>query len=164
MNKYFKLLSVALLFLNFTIHKNYIAYTEIEYKEDKKSVQIIMNIFVDDIELAVNKEYKTDLKLADKNEDPKSDKYLLKYLNNHSTITINDQKKAYKFIGKEYYGNILSFYLEIENITSFKTIEVQNDILIEHFPDQQNLIRVTVNKNRKSLFLDRKNDKGLLKF
>lgn len=164
MNKYFKLLSVALLFLNFTMHKNYIAYTEIEYKEDKKSVQIIMNIFVDDIELAVNKEYKTDLKLADKNEDPKSDKYLLKYLNSHSKITINNQRKAYKFIGKEYYGNILSFYLEIENITSFKTIEVQNDILIEHFPDQQNLIRVTVNKNRKSLFLDRKNDKGLLKF
>lgn len=160
-------LFVALLIvplLSFSVHKYYIALTEIEYKEETQSVQMIMNVFMDDIETAINQDFDVDLQLSTKKELKNSDKYFLKYLKEHFKIFINNQKLDYNFIGKEYDGNIVYFYLEIDSISSVKSIEIQNDILIKYFPEQQNLIKASIKKDRKSLFLTKKNDKGLLKF
>ncbi|WGH76679.1 hypothetical protein P8625_05845 [Tenacibaculum tangerinum] len=150
--------------LSFTLHKYYIALTEIEYIEDTQSVQMIMNVFMDDIETAINKEYHTDLRIATKNELATINDYFYTYLKKHFKVNINDEEKVYKFIGKEYDGNIVYFYLEIEGVSSPKSIKITNDILVKHFPEQQNLIKATVKKQRKSLFLSSDNDKGLLKF
>ncbi|WP_299161668.1 DUF6702 family protein [uncultured Tenacibaculum sp.] len=162
-----KKLFVAILIvplLSFSIHKYYIALTEIEYKEETQSVQMIMNVFMDDIETAINKDFDVDLKLSTKKELKNSDEYFLKYLKEHFKIFINNQKFDYNFIGKEYDGNIVYFYLEIENILSVESIEIKNDVLIKYFPEQQNLVKASIKKERKSLFLTKKNDKGLLKF
>ncbi len=163
MKKIFILLFILPLF-SFSVHKYYISLTEIEYKEKTQSVQMIMNVFIDDIENAINKDYNVDLQLTTKDELKKVDELFFNYLQKHYKVKINDTNKTYRFIGKEYDGDIVYFYLEIENITNIKTIEIQNDVLINHFPEQQNLIKTSIKKARKSLFLDKKNDKGLLKF
>ncbi|QXP73655.1 hypothetical protein H0I31_12465 [Tenacibaculum sp. AHE15PA] len=163
MKKIFILLFILPLF-SFSVHKYYISLTEIEYKEKTQSVQMIMNVFIDDIENAINKDYNVDLQLTTKDEFKKVDKLFFNYLQKHFRVKINDTNVTYRFIGKEYDGDIVYFYLEIENITNIKTIEIQNDVLINHFPEQQNLIKTSIKKDRKSLFLDKKNDKGLLKF
>lgn len=150
--------------LAFTVHKYYISLTEIEYDEKSKSVQLIMNVFIDDFETALNKDYNLNLELATNKETNQFDNHFYKYLKEHFKISINNNLKNYKFIGKEYDGNILYFYLEINNVENIKSIEIQNDILIYHFPEQQNLIKAKINGKRKSLFLDKKNDKGLLNF
>lgn len=159
---------IVILFLlplfSFTTHKYYIALTEIEYREDSKSLQMIMNVFMDDIELAINKEYNTNLQIATKNQHENIDEYFYNYLKEYFTISVNNREVTYKFIGKEYDGNIVYFYLEVENIAQPKSIEIENNILIKYFPDQQNLIKATVNHKRKSLFLSKDNDKGLLNF
>lgn len=155
----------AVLLLSFTIiHKYYIALTEIEYKEETKSVQMIMNVFMDDLELAINKEKGVNLQLTSKNEDKQVDTYFFNYLKEHFKVRINNQDKEYRYIGKEYDGNIIYFYLEINDIQEFKSINIENSVLVKYFPDQQNLIKATVKKERKSLFLDKRNDKGLLNF
>ncbi len=163
MKKLFVVLLIVPL-LSFSIHKYYIALTEIEYKEETHSVQMIMNVFMDDIETAINQDYNVDLQLSTKKELKNSDEYFFKYLNEHFKVLINNKKLDYNFIGKEYDGNIVYFYLEIENVSSVKSIEIQNDVLIKYFPDQQNLVKASIKKERKSLFLTKKNDKGLLKF
>ncbi|WP_028888952.1 DUF6702 family protein [Tenacibaculum ovolyticum] len=150
--------------LSFGIHKYYISLTEIAYKEKTKSVQMIMNVFMDDIETAINKDYKVNLQLTTKDELKKTDSLFLNYLNKHFKVKINSKEVNYRFIGKEYDGDIVYFYLEIENVLNPKSIEIENDVLIEHFPEQQNLVKVSLKDQRKSLFLDKKNDKGLLKF
>lgn len=163
MKKLFVLLLILPL-LSFTLHKYYVALTEIEYREDTQSVQMIMNVFMDDIELAINKDHNTNLKIATKNELKSIDEHFYKYLKAHFKVIINYEEKAYKFIGKEYDGNIVYFYLEIENVSLPKSIKIENDILVDHFPDQQNLIKASVKKERKSLFLSSDNYKGLLNF
>ena len=163
MKKIILLLLIIPIF-SFTTHKYYIALTEIEYKEDTNSVQMIMNVFIDDIEHTMNKEYSINTQLTDEDEIKNVDDYFKKYLNDHFEITINNVQREYKYIGKEYKGNIVFFYLEIENISAIKSIEIKNDFLIKYFPEQQNLIKVKINKNRKSLFLTQKKPKGLLNF
>jgi hypothetical protein len=158
------LVAIIISLCSFSAHKYYIALTEIEHNPKSQSVQMIMNVFMDDIELAINKDYHTNLQLASKNEVQNVDSLFEKYLNEHFKIKINNSPSTYKYIGKEYDGDIIFFYLEIENITEVKVIEIQNDVLTKYFPDQQNLVKAKINGTRKSLFLTKKNDKGLLKF
>ncbi|WP_422091215.1 DUF6702 family protein [Tenacibaculum ovolyticum] len=158
------ILFLILPLLSFGVHKYYISLTEIAYKEKTNSVQMIMNVFMDDIETAINKDYKVNLQLTTKNEFEKTDSLFFNYLNKHFKVKINSKKVNYRFIGKEYDGDIVYFYLEIDNVLNPESIDIENDVLIEHFPEQQNLVKVSLKDQRKSLFLDKKNDKGLLKF
>ncbi|PQJ23242.1 DUF6702 family protein [Tenacibaculum sp. SG-28] len=163
--KYTSLFFAILLSVSFkSDHKYYIALTEIEYVEKKKNVQMIMNVFLDDFETSLNEEYNIDLQLTTANELTNADHYFVKYLEKNFKIWINETTVNYTFIGKEYEGDIVYFYLEIENVETVNSLTVKNTMLIKQFPEQQNLIKAVVNAKRKSLFLDRSTDKGLLKF
>lgn len=146
------------------VHKYYVALTEIEFNKKQQTIEIIMSVFMDDIEVALNEEFKIDAQISNSNEVNNLDNYFSKYLTNNFKILINNTKKEYTFIGKEYDGNIVYFYLEIENISKVNTIEINNTVLIKYFNDQKNLVKVKANNNQESLFLDKENNKGLLKF
>jgi hypothetical protein len=163
-----KALLLLLLFiiplLSFSAHKYYLSLTQIEYKNESKSIQIIINVFMDDIETALNKEYSIDLQLTNQNELESNDVYFKKYLKKNLYFKVDNTSSSFNYIGKEYDGDLVYFYLEIENVNSVEAIEVVNTILIDYFPEQQNLIKSKVNKKHNSILLTKTNDKGLLKF
>ncbi|ARV05729.1 hypothetical protein BTO04_03005 [Polaribacter sp. SA4-10] len=150
--------------LSFSAHKYYLSLTQITYKPEAKSVQVIINVFMDDIEVALNKKYAIDLNLTTEKELKDNDIYFEKYLNEKLHFKIDDISKEFNYLGKEYDGDLVYFYLEIENIEHVKSIGITNKILIDYFPKQQNLIKSKVGKKHKSILLTAKNDKGLLKF
>ncbi len=150
--------------LGFTSHKFYLSLSQIEYIKDKKSIQIIINVFMDDIELAINELNQIDLQLTTKKELPKNDNYFKKYLANHFQISIDGKKQECKYIGKEYEGDLVYFYLEITGIESITNLEVKNTILVQHFEDQQNLIKAKINNIHRSKLLSKKTNKALLNF
>lgn len=149
--------------LAFSMHKYYISLCEIEYVEEQQSVQIILGLFIDDIELTLNKNYKTTFHLATKNEVETVDTLYKTYLQEHFKVFINNKLENYQFIGKKYDDDIVRFYLEIPNITEINTIEVLNTNLIRDFKDQQNIIKIKVKDVNKTFYLDRKNANCLLK-
>jgi hypothetical protein len=55
---------------SFSVHKYYLSLTQIKFKSETKTIQIIINVFMDDIELALNKDYNIDLQLTTKKELP----------------------------------------------------------------------------------------------
>lgn len=118
---------------------------------------------MDDIESALNKDYNIDLQLTTKKELENNDTYFIKYLKQKLHFKINNLAKDFNYIGKEYDGDLVFFYLEIENIESLQNIEIENKILTHHFPEQQNLVKLKVGKQYKSVLLTAKTDKGLLK-
>lgn len=163
--KLHKYLSVLFLIplLAFTIHKYYISLCEIEYVEEQESVQIILGLFIDDIELTLNKDYNTKLHLATKSETANIDSIYNKYLNDHFKLIINNNLESYQYVGKEYDNDIVRFYLEIKDIKQLKSIEVLNTNLVRDFEDQQNIIKIKVNDLNKTFYLDKKNANCLLK-
>lgn len=147
----------------FTLHKYYVSLGEIEYVEEKEAVQIILGIFIDDLEVTLNKDHNTILNLATDNEAENTDEIFETYLNKHFKVTINDSLKSYTFIGKEYDDDIVRFYLEVTNVKTLKSIEITNTSLFRDFEDQQNIIKIKVNKLNKTFYLDKKNANCLLK-
>ena len=71
---------------------------------------------MDDIEIALNKKYQIDLQLASNQELKNNDDYFKKYLKEKLHLKINDFPREYNYIGKEYDGDLVYFYLEVENI------------------------------------------------
>ena len=159
------LLIITLPLISFTtLHKYYVSVTEIEYVKEKKSVQIISRIFIDDFESLLRNRYDERLTLAIENEDDLVDYYTEKYLKEKLKITINSQTLEFNFIGKEYEEDIMLSYLEIVGVENISSIEVTNRILFELFQDQKNIVRFKINSINKSILLIKENDKGLLNF
>ena len=150
--------------LSFTTHKYYLTLTQLTYKSEAKSIQIIMNVFMDDIEVALNKDYNIDLQLTTKKELKNNDVYFERYLKEKLLFKVDGIAKTFNYIGKEYEGDLVYFYLEIENINQVKTIHVTNNILTKHFPEQQNLVKSKVGKKNKSVLLTKEDNTTTLKF
>ncbi|PWG04507.1 hypothetical protein DIS07_13835 [Polaribacter aquimarinus] len=138
--------------------------TQIKFKPKVKAVQIIINVFMDDIETALNKDYKIDLQLTTKKELKNNDFYFEKYLKDKLHFKIDGVAKEYNYIGKEYDGDLVFFYLEIENIESVKNIHVSNKILTHHFPEQENLIKSKIGDVHKSVLLTKKDYQSTLNY
>jgi len=161
--KKYLLILLILPLMAFSLHKYYISLCEIEYVEDKQTVQIILGVFIDDLEVTLNKDQDKKLFLATEKEVLNINKIYETYLNKHFKITVNQELKSYNFIGKEYDDDIVRFYLEIPNIKQLNTIAITNTSLFRDFESQQNIIKIKVNKLNKTFYLDKKNANCLLK-
>jgi hypothetical protein len=149
-----------------TIHKFYVSVTEVKYSEKDKSLQILLRIFIDDIEKTLEERYAVNTELATPKENKEVNKYLERYINDKLTIKINGVKSKLSFLGKEYDVDIMKCYVEIENVDyeSLQQIEVSNEILFEQFEEQQNIIHFRLPDRVKSFLLVKGNYKGLLNF
>ena len=160
-----KIAIIFLLFsLAFTSHKYYLSLTQIEYNKDQDSLEVIINVFMDDIEFAINKEYSVDLRLTTKQELEDVDSYFQKYLRKNLRFLVNKELVNYNFIGKEYEGDLVYFYLEVNVSDSPVSLEVYNTILVTYFEQQQNIIKFKNGSDRQSKILSKNTNKALLKF
>ena len=148
----------------FGLHKYYISLTKINFVEKEKSVQITMRFFVDDIEKALESRYEIELELATEKENEKANVYLEKYIASKFEIIINENVKLFRYLGKEYENDVVFFYLEIIDIEMINQISVQNRMLFEDFPDQENFVQLNINNSRKTFVLHKDNDKEMLNF
>lgn len=165
--KYFR---ISLLLLIFPLisassaHKFYVSITKIEYVKEKKSLQIITKIFTDDIEDALQQRYDSSLYLDSQKETEAVDEAVENYLLQKIKIKVNGQPVQLNYIGKEYDVDMLVAYIEVTEVPELKTIDIENKVLMEIFPEQQNIIHLKTSKSRKSLILDKDEPSGRLKF
>ena len=161
----FILLLILVPLLAFTgVHKYYMSVTQIDYIEDKQSVQVTSRIFIDDFERLLRERYDESITLASKEEPKTVDLFIERYLKEKLKIKINNEDAELIFIGKEYDTDIVKCYLEIEDVKQIKTFEVYNKVLFDLFEDQQNIVKTKINSKQKSFILFKEKDKALLKF
>lgn len=158
------LLFFTITFCSYTVHKYYLSLTQITFKPKTKTVQVIINVFIDDIETALNKDYNIDLQLTTLKELKNNDIYFKKYLQDKLSFKINNINTTFNYLGKEYEGNLVYFYLEMTDVQNIKNIEITNKILINHFSKQQNLVKCNINKEHKSVLLSKNKIQSILEY
>jgi len=138
-----------------TVHKFYVSVTNVSYSEKDDALQITTRIFIDDLEAVLLERYDITTKLATENESELSDEYLEKYFRKKFQIEINNEQKAYEFIGRRYDNDVCIFYLEVPKIqlSSVKSIQIQNQILTDLYDEQQNLVHFKIKGEKKSFVL-----------
>ena len=148
----------------FNLHKEYHSLTNIDYNKKEKALQITMRLFTNDIDLALKKYFEKPIELGSINEIVDANKLLELYLNQKFILSINNEMTQYQFLGKEFEKDELYLYMEIKEIEKIEQISVQNAILTELFFEQENIIKLNINDQQKSIILTKENDKGMLKF
>ena len=151
-------------FVSFSSHKYYVSLTQIEHNVSQNSLEIIINVDIDDLEFTLNKDYNIDLKLTSKNELVNADSYFKKYLKEHVKIIVDNKNRELNFLGKEYEGDIVYFYLEINNILKPRSFEITNRLLLKYFKDQQNIVKAKIESRSRSKILNKNNKIALINF
>ncbi|WP_109299843.1 DUF6702 family protein [Aquimarina sp. AU474] len=149
---------------SFTAHKFYVSVMQIEYNKEEQSLQIISRVFIDDLEEVLRKRYDDAIRLEVNKETVGAEEYIKKYFDQKINFLINGKEASFTYLGKEYEDDLIIFYLEIENISSLESLEISNQILMDLFEEQQNIVHVKKENNRKSLILEKRRDSGMLKF
>ena len=148
---------ISLLIIFFLIgsntHKYYVSTSLYEFKEDTSSLQITIKIFKDDFTNLVNEKVGIDLGL-NQNLNSKEIKELInRYLISNVFIYFDDNKYEPFYLGLEENKEMFIFYMEIENLPSFKKIQLENTILFDLFEKQQNIIHFKSSGIRESFLL-----------
>ena len=166
MNKKIQYTFLFVLFIglsSMTLHKFYVAIYQINYAPQKKMIQITTRIFSDDLNDALEFKYKKKTHIGTEKESPEDVVLLKKYLADKFTIKVDGQFKPMNFLSKEVENNVLICYLNIKDISKVKNIEVQNSIITEIYPKQQNIIQSKLNGEKDSLLLTSEKTNGMLK-
>lgn len=136
-------------------HQFHVSKCSIEYNEKEKAVQITLQVFIDDLEEALREQGVDQLFLGTEKESKKADEYIEKYLQQRFNLAINQKEKEPVYLGKELSEDLTAFwfYLEVPKVKNMKEIKIFNNILMEIFDDQKNIINVKGPKQQKGYFM-----------
>jgi len=146
------------------LHPVHVSVTEIEYSEKNKSLQITSRIFIDDLELGIQKKLKQEsLDILKPNNGSSTDQLVSAYLGEHLKIKLDGKPAKIQYLAHEIEDVAIICYLEIENVKKLKTLEVTDDVIQEIHADQSNLVHITYRSPVKSYRLVREKPTDIYK-
>lgn len=151
--------SIVLLHLILATHDFHVSQCEIQYRPQEGQVAVAMHLFIDDLELALNNIGYDSIYLGTEKETKDADRLILEYLQGHFSIELDGKPVSYTLIGKEVSEDLMGLwcYVEALHIPSFSLAIIRNEILLETFDDQKNIVSFEYRGFRKQHFLfDRK--------
>ncbi|WP_396150755.1 DUF6702 family protein [Flavobacterium sp.] len=159
------LLVILFSFLSaFTLHKFYVGVFQIDYFKEKKAVQITARLFIDDLEKALYKKHNKHIYITTKDEIAEANTLIANYLSEKLKIKINNKSQSLQFLTKEQEDNIVICYLKIPFKDNIKDLEITNTVLSDIFKEQQNLVHLNLNSNKKTLLFTNTETSQKLKY
>ena len=154
------MISYIFLYFLLSIHPIYISVVEINSKEN--NLEIVFKIFRDDLEdgiknnlgknVSIDSQYKVDL----------NNKIIQEYLNAVTSIKVNNEKKELLFLNFILENERIKINTKINNNFIIDTIEIYNEILIDVFSNQKNVIFFNIYNQLNNDFLDKSKKKTVL--
>lgn len=137
-------------------HPYHVSIAELRYNPKNQMLEIALKVFTDDLEKTLSETAKKPVTLS-QNTEVKNQ--LAAYLMKAFQVE-NAQKQVLpqRFIGFETEADAQWLYLEIPvNLESLKQIKLRNQILLETYSDQMNLVNLTINGQKKTLIFKEDN-------
>ena len=145
-------------------HDYFFSSTTIEHNKQDKSLEITGTYYTDDLEKAVEKEYKIKLALGTEKEHKEADRYIGRYFKENFLLIINDKATEYEYLGKEVEIEKTYNYIEVIGVPSLKKINIESRMLFNTARNQENMFKVKNNGTTKSVVLYYKRPKGEIVF
>lgn len=147
---------IYILALLLGLHPIHVSVTEIEYDKKDAALEIMMRVFIDDLELSLrNSLNKPEMDILNPPNDVTTDQLVQDYLGEHFRISLDGKLQRTRYLGHEREGEAFIFYIEVNPVTNWKTITIHNDIIMATHSDQSNLVHVYVDDKVRSLRLTR---------
>ncbi|MDG1052714.1 MAG: hypothetical protein P8O81_04935 [Flavobacteriaceae bacterium] len=158
-------LFIVLFFLvAFIPHKYYVSTSLYEFKEDKGSLQVTIKIFKDDFINAIKTNNGIDLYMKDDLNSEEIKFKINSYLLSNLSIFLDNKKYELFYLGLKKDTEMITCFLEIENLPDFKKIKLENTILFDLFENQKNIIHLKKGNKKRSFILGKDSPNSVLEF
>ena len=148
---------------SFVAHKFYVSIYQINYVPQKKMVQITSRIFIDDLNDALEKKYNKRAFVGTDRQSDSDIELMKKYIAEKFIIKINGKQIPPNYLSNELEANVIVCYFSIKDVPKLNSFSVENSALMEINGEQQNVIQVNIDGDKKSVLLTADNFKGILK-
>ena len=152
------LLLTLLLLLSPPVHDYHVSKTNVRYVAERSQLQVEMQVFVDDLEEAMEDAGAPRLRIGTPEEHPETERYLMAYLDKHFKIQWNEADLPVNLVGYELEDDMHGFwiYLAADEVTDPEGISVENSVLTEYYADQKNIVKLFNGQRRvATLLMDR---------
>lgn len=142
------------------MHEFHLSKSTINYDTESQSIQITMHLFIDDLEDALAAREVPKLYIGTEKEDSTANSFIGQYIADQFTLQVGKKALEQYFLGKELSEDLAAIwcYIEISDIDMNDDLQFQNDILMEIFDDQKNVMEFRIDKKRHKDFLLKKSD------
>ncbi|MFL5742393.1 MAG: DUF6702 family protein [Flavisolibacter sp.] len=137
-----------------SIHPFYISVTEINHNAKDKTLEISCKMFAEDLEVQLEKNYRTTLDISSEKDKASFDKYIPDYLGQHFSLSVDGKPVKLVYVGFEKEKESAYCYFQVNGVSSVKKIDLVNSLLYDFNDQQINIMHVTVNGQRQSTKLN----------
>ncbi len=153
-NKIVSFLLLISLTASRSAHDFHASVTQMQYNSTEKIFEISIRLFTDDLEKALSQDVNANVRIS---PGDKSDAIIEKYIHSHFVyVTSQNQPKAINYVGHESEIDANWLYLEMPYAESFRGGLLKQNVLMEVFDDQANMVNIQY-QGQKKTFVFRKN-------
>ncbi len=137
------------------LHEFHLSKCNIEYKQSEQVIQITLHVFIDDLESALREKGIDQLFIGTEKEKENADQHIQKYLQEKFQIKSDAQILDLVFLGKEQSEDLAAIwcYLEVTKVNTIKHLTVTNNVLMDIFDDQKNIVSIKGPQKQSAYFL-----------
>jgi hypothetical protein len=135
-------------------HPFHVSVVELNHNAADKTFEISCKIFTDDFEKVLARNYKTKVDLINPVDRKAMDSLVKKYVLSHLSVNADGRPVRLSYLGFEHDNEAVYSYIQADDISSVKKIDISNKIMHDLFDDQINIMHITVGGKRKSTKLD----------
>jgi hypothetical protein len=157
-----KFLVILLACLPTFTHPFYVSVTEIRHNPGAGTLEMAQRVFRDDLEGAMEKVMNEKVSFHRSNE--KLSDALRMYLQTHYKIKINGKAVPLDYLGYEMEEDVIWLYMEVRSAKKPAQLYIQNRVLMDLIPAQQNIVNIFLDRKPKSLLLTNEKDAGEILF
>lgn len=148
------------------LHPIHLSVTEVAINSETQSLEITHKIFLEDMEDALEEMFDEKIRFAKSLKPNKNNlEYLKKYFAKTTEFKVNEkQELSPKLLGTEVEEeNIYVFREASLDLKTVKSITFVNEILLELFEDQKNILNIKHKSEEFNFILDNQNTKKTIK-
>ena len=154
------MINYIIFYFLFSIHPIYISVIEINSQDN--NLEIVFKIFRDDLEDGIKNNLGKNVSIDTQSKVELNNKIIQEYLNTVSSIKVNDEKKEFFFSDFLLENERIKINAKISNNFSINRIEIYNEILIDVFSNQKNVIFFNIYNQLNNDVLDKSKKKTVL--
>lgn len=122
-------------------HPFYVSMTEVQHRPKERKLEISVRIFTDDLEKDLSRHCQCKTDLLNPAMHDRMEPVLKNYLADVLKIKVEGKPVSPGWIGFEKEDESIWSYLEVENVTQPRSLEIENRILFATQTKQVNLVR-----------------------
>lgn len=145
-------------------HDFHVSVMRIDHNPETQSLEVALKLFIDDLESSLELLGAPPVKLGTEQEHPETDAFLFNYLNNRLSFSVNGEEKSLTYVGKETEIDVVWCYFEVKDVPHLRELHLRNQLLVEQFDDQSNLVHIYAGTEQKSMLLRKGSEEDTVQF